>query len=302
MAILLGHVPYGDFMRKDRSISAATQLCAVIGNPIVHTLSPAIHNAAFNELDLDFVYLAFQVEDVKNALAGMRTLNNFRGMSVTIPHKIEAMKYVDEIAEVDRSIGSINTILNKDGRLIGLGTDGPGALKALVDAGVALDGKSMLILGAGGVSRAIAFTLARNANLSKLSILDIDESMLRGLTADLQNGTTVCIESEVLSDSSLTGAMAQADVIINCTPIGMHPREGVSLIPVGLFRAGQVIFDVVYTPLETRLLAEAKSLGLKTVSGVEMFINQAVLQFEYFTGVEAPVEVMRRVVMEKLRS
>lgn len=283
------------------SITSSTKLCAVIGNPVGHSLSPAIHNAAFNDKNLDFVYLAFQVEDLKSALAGMRALNNFRGMSVTIPHKIEAMKYVDEIAEVDRSIGSINTIINKDGKLIGLGTDGLGALKALVDAGVVLDGKSVLMLGAGGAARAIAFTLARNTKLSKLTLLDINEAFVEELTADLQAGTDACIESDALNDGSLAQAMAHADVIINCTPIGMHPREGVSLVPVELFRSGQVVFDVVYTPLETKLLADARSRGLSTISGVEMFINQAALQFEYFTGVEAPVDVMRKVVLEKLK-
>lgn len=285
----------------ERTITMKTQLCAVIGNPIAHTLSPAIHNAAFNEKNLDFVYLAFQVEDVKAALEGMRALKNFRGMSVTIPHKIEAMKYLDEISEVDRSIGSINTIINQDGKLIGLGTDGLGALKALVDAGVALDGKSVLMLGSGGAARAIAFTLAQNSKLGKLILLDINEGYLKGLADDLRAGTATCIESQVLAEGSLAQAMAQADVIINCTPIGMHPREGVSLVPVELFRTGQVVFDVVYTPLVTKLIADAKSRGLVTVSGVEMFINQAVLQFEAFTGVEAPVEVMRQVVMEKLK-
>jgi len=282
------------------AITNGTQLCAVIGNPIAHSLSPAIHNAAFNALDLDFAYLAFRVEDVKSALDGMRALTNFRGMSVTIPHKIEAMKYVDEVVEVDRSIGSINTIINEQGRLIGLGTDGPGALKALVDAGVELDGKNILMLGSGGAARAIAFTLARNTQLSKLSILDVDENMLRGLTTDLKTGTEACIESMALNNGSLAQAMEHADVIINCTPIGMHPKVDASLVPAELFRSGQVVFDIVYTPLETKLLADARSHGLKVISGVEMFINQAVLQFRHFTGVDAPVEVMRRVVMEKL--
>jgi len=282
------------------AITNGTQLCAVIGNPIAHSLSPAIHNAAFNALDLDFAYLAFRVEDVKSALDGMRALANFRGMSVTIPHKIEAMKYVDEVVEVDRSIGSINTIINEQGRLIGLGTDGPGALKALVDAGVELDGKNILMLGSGGAARAIAFTLARNTQLSKLSILDVDENMLRGLTTDLKTGTEACIESMALNNGSLAQAMEHADVIINCTPIGMHPKVDASLVPAELFRSGQVVFDIVYTPLETKLLADARSHGLKVISGVEMFINQAVLQFRHFTGVDAPVEVMRRVVMEKL--
>jgi shikimate dehydrogenase len=284
-----------------RSITTATRLCAVIGNPVGHSLSPAIHNAAFEALGLDFVYLAFQVEDLKSALAGMRSLSNFRGMSVTIPHKIEAMNYVDEIAEVDRSIGSINTIINDNGKLIGLGTDGPGALKALVDAGVALDGKSVLMLGAGGASRAIAFTLARNTKLNKLTLMDINKAMLQGLAADLRAGTAARIEAEALTDGSLATAMLHADVIINCTPIGMHPKEDASLVPVELFRPGQAVFDIVYNPLETRLLADARSRGLTVISGVEMFINQAVLQFRQFTSVDAPVEVMRRVVMERLK-
>ena len=285
---------------NNNAITNDTKLCAVIGNPIAHSLSPAIHNAACNALDLDFVYLAFRVDDVKGALDGMRAMTNFRGMSVTIPHKIEAMKYVDEVVEVDRSIGSINTIINEQGRLIGLGTDGPGALKALFDAGVKLDGKNILMLGSGGAARAIAFTLVRNTQLSKLILMDVNEPMLQGLTSDLKTGTEASIESTTLTNDSLTHIMEYADVIINCTPIGMHPQEDASLVPAGLFRSGQVVFDIVYTPLETRLLADARSHGLKVISGVEMFINQAVLQFRHFTGADAPVEVMRRVVMEKL--
>ena len=285
-----------------RSISASTQFCAVIGNPVGHSLSPAIHNAAFEFLDLDFIYVACPVEDVKGALAGMRAIKTFRGMSVTIPHKTEVMKYVDEIAAVDRNIGSINTIIREEDRLVGLGTDGSGALKALVDSGVEIDGKDVLMLGAGGAARAIAFTLALNTRLGELSILDIDEKMLQGLTADLEGGTDAIITSGSLSESSLAAAMGTADVIIHCTPVGMHPNVDASLIPPELFRPDQVVFDVVYTPLETKLLAEAKSCGLKTISGVEMFINQAVLQFEQFTGVDAPVDAMRRVVMEHLRS
>ena len=289
-------------MKDIRSISPSTQICAVIGNPIAHSLSPAIHNAAFVELDLDFVYVACRVEDVKNALAGMRALNNFRGISVTIPHKIEAMKYMDEIAEIDRSIGSINTVINEQGKLLGLGTDGQGALKAIVDAGVEIDGKKILMLGSGGAARAISFTLARNSKLEELSILDVNEIMLQQLTTDLRAGTDAFIKSELLTENSLAGAMENADIIIHCTPVGMYPNDDSSLIPAEFFRPKQVIFDVVYTPLETKLLAEAKSRNLKVISGVDMFINQAVLQFERFTGVDAPVEVMRRVVMEHLGS
>ena len=289
-------------MKTVRSISTRTQICAVIGNPIAHSLSPAIHNAAFEELELDFVYVAFRVEDVKNALAGMRALESFRGMSVTIPHKIEAMKYMDEIAKVDRTIGSINTVVNEQGKLVGLGTDGPGALKALVDSGVVIDEKKVFILGSGGAGRAISFTLAQHTNLSELFIMDIDEIMLQDLTTDLKTGTDAFITSELLTENSLAAAMENADIIIHCTPIGMYPNEDASLIPVELFRPEQVIFDIVYTPLETKLLVEAKSRGLKVISGVDMFINQAALHFEHFSGVDAPVEVMRRIVMEHLGS
>jgi shikimate dehydrogenase len=212
------------------------------------------------------------------------------------------MKYVDEISEVDRSIGSINTVINEQGKLVGLGTDGPGALKAIVDAGVEIDGKNILMLGSGGAARAISFTLALNAKLGELSILDVSENMLQQLTADLRTGTDAFIKSELLTNSSLAAAMENVDVIIHCTPVGMHPNKDVSLIPAEFFKPEQAIFDIVYTPLETKLLTEAKSRGLKVISGVDMFINQAVLQFERFTGVDAPIEVMRRVVMEHLGS
>ncbi len=287
---------------KENSITSSTKICAVIGNPVGHSMSPAIHNAALNLLNLDLVYVAFKVEDLKNAMAGMRALASFRGMSVTIPHKIEVIQYVDEINDLDRSIGSINTVVNENGKLVGMGTDGPGALKALVDAGVELSGKCVAMVGAGGVARAIAFTLIQKAGVRKVSLLDIDEQMLQGLADDLRSGTSAEIESFISNSDSIATVMGYADVVVNCTPIGMHPNEGVSIIPAELFRNGQAVFDVVYNPIETKLLRDAKARDLIAVSGVEMFINQAAIQFEYFTGVGAPVEEMRRVLMEKLGS
>jgi shikimate dehydrogenase len=289
-------------MKDIRSIGCSTQFCAVIGNPVGHSLSPAIHNAAYAALGLDFVYVACPVTDVKNALAGMRALGNFRGMSITIPHKIEAMKHVDEIDAVDRSIGAINTVVHEGDRLIGLGTDGPGAYQAITDTGFELDGKHVLILGAGGAARGIAFTLVRRAKLGSLTLLDIHAGLLQGLAADLQADIRIALQAELLTPASLEKAMSGADIVIHCTSVGMHPHTERSLIPVGMFRPGQVIFDIVYTPLSTRLLADAHSRGLRVISGVDMFIHQAALQFERFTGTGAPVEVMRRVVMEHLTS
>jgi shikimate dehydrogenase len=288
-------------MKTDGTISPATRLCAVIGNPVAHSLSPALHNAAFNALGLDFVYTAFRVENLKAAIAGMRALENFRGLSVTIPHKIEIIDYLDRVSELDRSIGSINTVINDNGVLTGVGTDGPGAMKALVDAGVALDNARVLMLGAGGAARAIAFTLAMRPLPPQLELTDINPAVLDGLADDLRRGTTAGITASPLNPESLATAVAAADVIINCTPVGMHPREDASVVPAEMLRSGQAVFDIVYNPLETRLLREAKAAGCLVVSGVEMFINQAVLQFELFTGESAPLEVMRQVVIARLQ-
>ncbi len=283
------------------TITNRTQLCAVIGNPIGHSLSPAIHNAGYAALELDFVYIACRVDDVRGALAGMRALENFRGMSVTIPHKIEAMRWVDDVADVDRSIGSINTIVHEDGRLLGFGTDGPGALKALTDAGVTVADARVLLLGAGGAARAIGFTLARTAGIAELALLDINEAMVRELAADLRAGTAVPIADAVMTPDALAAAMARADIVIHCTPIGMYPKVDASVVPAEFFRPEQVVFDIVYTPLETKLLADARTRGCRIVPGIEMFLNQAVLQFERFTGADAPIEVMRAVLMEHLQ-
>ncbi|PLX87391.1 MAG: shikimate dehydrogenase, partial [Desulfuromonas sp.] len=274
---------------KDRlSLNFNTQLCAVIGNPVSHSMSPAIHNAGYAELGLDYAYIPCEVEDVEGMLRGMRAMHNFRGLSVTIPHKVEVMKYVDEVVDVDRIIGSINTVVKQDGKLLGMGTDGPGAMKALTDAGVDLAGKSTLMLGCGGAARAIAFTLAQQGGLAELTLLDVDKSTMDGLVTDLRAHTAVPINADLSNAESLAVAMKKADVVINCTPIGMHPKVDASLVPAELFRPGQVVFDIVYNPLKTRLLKDAEARGLKTVSGVEMFVNQAVLQFEIFTGGPAP--------------
>ncbi len=287
-------------MTDIRSIGTGTQFCTVIGNPISHSLSPAIHNAGYAKLGLDFVYVANRVEDVKSCLSGMRALENFRGMSITIPHKIEAIQYVDTISKKDLAIGSINTVVNKNGKLEGLNTDGPGAMKALEDAGVDFNNKRILMLGAGGAARAIAFNLAWDPRIQDLTLMDIDQNLLQSLGRDLTEKTSTPIHIQQMNSDTLTAAMQLADIIVHCTPVGMHPKTDATLVPVECFKKNQVVFDVVYTPLETRLLKEAASCGAKVVSGVEMFIHQAALQFEKFTGEKAPVQTLRDVVMAHL--
>ncbi|MBU4002497.1 MAG: shikimate dehydrogenase, partial [Proteobacteria bacterium] len=179
-------------------------------------------------------------------------------------------------------------------------TDGPGALRAMIDAGIPLEGKRVLILGAGGAARAIAFTLALKTRIKALHLMDVEKAVMGQLARDLSAGTGTPISSELLSDRSLASAMGISDIIIHCTPVGMHPKTETSLIPEELFLPHQVVFDIVYTPRNTKLLMDASRRGCKTLSGVEMFIHQAVLQFEAFTGEKAPVEVMRKVVLENL--
>lgn len=287
-------------MRSITDIGPKTKLCALIGNPVEHSMSPAIHNRAFAELGLDYVYVAFRVEDVGAAIAGMRALENFRGLSVTIPHKVAVIPHLDEVNAVDRGIGSVNTVLSDGGKLKGFGTDGPGALKALTDAGVRVSGRNVTILGSGGAARAIAFTLATKAKPKSLHLLGVIAPELKALTRDLQRKTKAKVAGTLLGPQSLEARLADTHVLIHCTPIGMHPKVNDSVVPKSLMHRDLAVMDIVYNPIKTKLLADAQSRGLTTVSGVDMFVNQAVLQFELWTGKRAPREVMRKVVLAHL--
>lgn len=280
-------------------IDAKTKLCAVIGNPIHHSLSPAIHNAAFQATQLNYCYTAFEVEDVESAIVGMRGLG-IRGFSITIPHKVAAMGYADELDPVAESIGSINTLINNDGVLKGYNTDGVGALRALESAGVALEGAEATILGSGGAARAIACTLAARTDLAKLNILGVVEEEVKTLARQAAKQTSAKVVGELITDESLEAAMAHTNILIHCTPVGMHPNVDESVVPVDLLSSPLVVFDIVYNPMETKLLRQAKERRCRTINGAEMFINQAIVQFELFTGQSAPEAVMRKVVLSNL--
>jgi shikimate dehydrogenase len=287
-------------MRSIADIEPSTAVCAVIGNPVAHSMSPAIHNRAFAALGLDYVYVAFRVEDVGAAMAGMRALEGFRGMSVTIPHKVAIIKHLDEVAEVDRQIGSVNTVVSDGGRLTGFGSDGPGALRAFSESGVAVAGKHVTILGSGGAARAIAFSLATTARPATLCLLGVIEPELRALTRDLVRRTGAKATCALLEPKTLAARLAESQVLIHCTPVGMHPKTKESVVPASLLHRELAVMDIVYNPLKTKLLADAEARGLTTISGVEMFVNQAVIQFELWTGKTAPRKVMRDVVLEHL--
>lgn len=289
-------------MRSIAAISPSTQLCGIIGNPVEHSMSPALHNRAFGELNLDYVYLAFRVEpgNVARVLEGMRAMDNFRGLSVTIPHKVEVVSCVDEISEADAGIGSINTVINEGGRLRGLGSDGPGARQALLDQGIRPEGNRVVIIGSGGAARAIAFDLAFNAPPEKLTLMGVIEDELSRLVRDIADKTGIAIEGVPVSDASLSRVIGNSGLLINASPVGMYPKVDQSVIPPALLHPDLAVMDIVYNPLHTKLLTDAENKGLVTVSGLEMFVNQAVIQFESWTGRQAPKAAMREVVLQRL--
>ncbi|MCL5019583.1 MAG: shikimate dehydrogenase [Patescibacteria group bacterium] len=282
------------------NIDPHTRLYCVIGNPVEHSLSPALHNAAFQELGLNNVYIAFCVSDVESAIRGFRALG-IQGVSVTIPHKVSVIPFLDEIDPIAKNIGAVNTIINNQGKLKGYNSDGYGALKALLDAGIDVHGKKLVILGSGGAARAIAFTLAMEAKLDILSILGIENDQLIQLVKDISNNTSTKVNGILMNSTGWKECLDRADVIIHCTPTGMHPHSEQSIIPQEMLRSGQVVFDIVYTPLITKLLQFAGQSGCITIRGIEMFINQAVFQFELWTGKSAPVAVMRNIVENHLQ-
>lgn len=281
-------------------IDTHTQLCGLIGNPVEHSLSPAIHNAAFQALGLNYVYLAFKVEDLPSAVRGLRALGNLRGFSVTIPHKVAVIPLLDEVEPTARYIGAVNTIVIEDGRLLGSNTDGFGALRALTDAGVPLKGARAVMLGSGGAARAIAFALATGTDLAKLTILAIDAKERTGLVQDLRDKTALQVVDDTITEDTLRRAIEDSSVLIHCTPLGMHPHVHQSCVPARLLRPHLTVMDIVYNPLDTRLLQDARAVGCRTIRGVEMFLNQAIAQFELWTHHKAPADVMRKVLESRL--
>lgn len=277
-------------------IDTKTQFCGVIGNPVGHSLSPAIHNAAFRTLGLNFVYLAWRVDTIGDAVKGLRALGNFRGASVTIPHKVAAMQFLDQVEPTARRIGAINTIVAEQGELTGHNTDATGALRALREGGVKLKERRIVVLGSGGAARAIAFALAAESGAEKLTLLGVEDSERTTLAKDIRSTAAVTVEDSYLDESNLRRLLPDSHVLIHCTPVGMSPKSGETCVPASFLHDGLAVMDIVYNPRETQLLKDAKRAGCKTIPGLEMFLNQAVTQFELWTNQLAPVAVMRTVL------
>ncbi|MEW5734428.1 MAG: shikimate dehydrogenase [Thermodesulfobacteriota bacterium] len=271
------------------NINAQTALYCVMGNPVGHSLSPAMHNAAFAHLGLNAVYLAFRIEDVKQAMNAMRTLP-ILGASVTIPHKLGVMEHLDHVDEIASRMGAVNTILNRDGKLYGTNTDGPGAAMAL-EAATPLAGKRVLVLGSGGVARAIALSVADRGSSVTVAHRPEDKAEAERLARDLGCSLALLLDASGIA----------CDVAVNATPVGMHPDVDASPVPASFFKPGMTAMDAVYNPLATRFLKDAAAAGCVTVGGAEMFIYQGAAQLSLWTGREAPVDLMRGIVLTALK-
>ena len=252
-----------------------TELYGVIGNPVQHSLSPILHNGAFKRLGRNAVYFAFEVKYLEEALKGIRGLG-LKGVSVTIPFKTDVIPFLDKVEGLAKKIGAVNTIVNRGGRLIGYNTDCDGALEALEEK-MNLRGKRIVLLGAGGAARAIGFGLRERD--CQLIIANRSRNRGKALSRELK-----CHFLPMSSLVKMKAGELEADVMINATSLGMVPRDGETPLPKKLLKKGMMVMDIVYEPLQTKLLREAKEKGCLTINGLEMLVRQGVAQFEIWTG------------------
>jgi shikimate dehydrogenase len=280
-------------------------LFSIIGYPLGHALSPVIHNAAYEAMGLDARYEAWETPptDVGGAIDRMRANDDHLGMNVTVPHKQAVMQYLDEVEETAQAIGAVNTIEKKRGRLIGHNTDRSGYIRSLEEAGCRIKGKSVLIVGYGGAERAIAYGLAE----AGVTSIAISGRRAEGVAEALEHlrATSpfpMSLEAVPQEERELRAAVQSADIVVNCTPIGMlHSRtEGTSPVPGPMLQPRQWVSDAVYNPLETELLRLARERGAHAVDGLGMLIYQAADAIKIWTGRDPPVDIMRRAAMQAL--
>jgi len=285
----------------NRIVSGKTRLCGIIGDPIEHTMSPVMHNAAFEKMGVDYLYVPFRVkkEQLAKAIEGVRALN-IRGLNVTIPHKVAIIPFLDGLDPLAEKIDAVNTIVNDEGILTGYNTDATGFLQALLERGIEPRGKNIVILGAGGASRAISFILAeRGSNLVILNrLLELDWA--EELASRLSQTFTKEVKALELDEENLAEVLEKADILVNATSVGMTPNVDETLVPFNRLKPGLVVFDIVYNPIKTRLLREAEQAGAETISGVDMLVWQGASAFEKWTGLKAPIELMREEVIKVL--
>jgi len=280
-------------------LSGSTKIVGLIGYPVEHSKSPVMHNAAFDSLGLDFMYLLFSVRPpyLKEAVMGLRALN-IVGANITIPYKEEVMKYLDDITAEAKLIGAVNTIHNQDGKLIGYNTDGQGFITSLLtDGRVKLEGQKVLLIGAGGAGKAVAVKLAERG-VERLVITDKIEEKAKALVGRLQENIPDCpVYAMPPGDKEFAKTVLESTLLINATPVGMKEGDPPIIDPEYLHKA-LFVYDVIYNR-ETPLIEAAKKRGLRTLDGMGMLIHQGAASFEIWTGQKAPIEVMRNRILQE---
>jgi shikimate dehydrogenase len=261
-------------------------LFAVFGNPVVHSLSPVMHNAAFAATGFNGVYAAVRVKDIRPAVAGVRSLG-LKGISVTLPHKGSVAACLDYVDPDARRIQAVNTIVNDDGLLKGFNTDWCGALQALEEK-TPVAGRKVAVIGAGGAARAVVFGILKGGG--EVSLFNRSKEKGEELAANLG------VEFKPLAEF----AAEPIEILVNTTPVGMSPQAEESPVSREKLRPGLVVMDIVYNPLQTRLLREAAAAGCTTIDGLSMFVYQGARQFEIWTGISAPMDIMRMAVEAEL--
>ncbi|MBA2863799.1 shikimate dehydrogenase [Methanococcus maripaludis] len=277
-------------------IDSKTKLVGLIGHPIDHSFSPIMHNAAIKDLKINYRYFAFDVSEknLKDVVTGAKALN-FRGFNVTIPHKVNIMKYLDEIDCDAEVIGAVNTVKIENGKAIGYNTDGIGVKKALEEKTGILINKNILIIGSGGASRAVSFELAKDNNLTIVNRnIEKAENLSKEISKKLK-------KENPLNYGGLDINIENFDIIINTTPVGMYPNTEVDpVIPLHNIKKDAVVMDLIYNPLEPVFLKEAKKYGAKTINGIGMLVYQGAVSFEIWTGIKPDIFVMKKSIISKI--
>ena len=278
-------------------LTGKTAVYGIIGHPVKHSLSPLMQTAAFKALGIDAVYVPFDVdpENLGEAVNGLRALN-VKGFNVTIPHKEGVIEYLDFVDEDAEFLGAVNTVKNEEGQLTGYNTDADGFLQSLIEEGIELEGKRITMFGAGGAARAVGYAVLKGG-AKFLNV--VNRNFSKGKVVGELLGKRGNVLVFPLKENTIATLLKDTDIVINTTSVGMKPDDpplfDYSLIPEGL-----TVVDIIYNPAKTPLLKAAKEKGCKTVNGLGMLIHQGAIAFKIWTGKEAPVEVMKKILKEEL--
>lgn len=276
-------------------------MLGVIGNPVAHSVSPAMQNAAIARMGLDYVYVPFRVEheDVGRAVDAIRALG-IVGMNVTVPHKEAVIEHLDEVSREALVIGSVNTIANAGGFLRGMSTDGSGFIRSVEELGVKPEGLRAVVVGAGGTAKATVYALAaRGARVEVLNrTVERAEKLAESVNEALGTGF---VSPGSLDPDHVRESLKEAELFVNCTSVGMHPMPDEIPVPADALHSGLLVYDQVYNPRRTLLLQAAEAAGARAASGLRMLVYQGAISFEIWTDLEPPVDVMEEAALEALR-